>query len=92
MMRIEAVLTGEETIEAAGIVLKHRTPILAMARRLLEAGHAPAVVLACRWVDGAPTITQAIGDLAYWTVTETDRVRRFAKWVPNPMFGERDAA
>jgi hypothetical protein len=53
---INATLHADEIASAAGITVHHRTPILALARKLLAAGHNPEAVLVPTWADGQPSL------------------------------------
>jgi hypothetical protein len=64
-----------------------RTPLLSMARKLLEAGYDPALELRMTH-RGAKTISMRVklGDAAKLTVVENDRVSpRFGKYHVNPF-------
>ena len=88
---ITATLTGDDTAEALGITVTHRTPVLALCRKLEEAGHADQPMTVLR--DGKPVLNvSSIHGAAKRTVIETDKLSaRFGKFVPFVRFFEEQA-
>jgi hypothetical protein len=81
---IEAI-KGLGVISAEGIELSHRTPVLALCRALIAAGHADGPMIV-RDLDGVPLMTvRSIAEAAGVTVHENERIGPvFARWKPHP--------
>ncbi|WP_376956343.1 hypothetical protein ABNQ39_00060 (plasmid) [Azospirillum sp. A26] len=87
---ITATLTCEDTAEALGIAVTHRTPILALCRKLEEAGHADQPMTVLR--DGKPCLNvSSIHAAAKRTVVENDKTAaRWGKFVPFVRFMDEE--
>lgn len=87
---ITATLTGDDTAEALGITVTHRTPILALCRKLEEAGHADQPMTVLR--DGKPCLNvSSIHGAAKRTVVENDKTSaRWGKFVPFVRFMDEE--
>src|SRR5215471_2637700 len=71
-----AVLDGEE-------LTRHRAPLYAAARALLDRGVSPMATLRMRHQGSATvSISGVIGELAKLTVVEDDRGPRVVRWQP----------
>jgi hypothetical protein len=61
---IQAELTGSDTATAAGLMVRTHAPLLALCRKLIEAGHDPDRPLEA-WRDGTLALTvRTIGEAA----------------------------
>jgi hypothetical protein len=80
---IRAELVGIDTCIAAGQVARGATPVLAMCRQLIEAGHAPNLSLRAYRGDVLCVTVRRIGEGAALTVAEGSRdMPRFRRWKP----------
>lgn len=79
---IEAI-KGLGAIEAEGIEVQHRTPVLALCRALIAAGHADGPMIV-RDLDGRPLMTvRSIAEAAEVAVKENERIGPvFVKYRP----------
>jgi hypothetical protein len=89
---IIATLTRPGSISASGITLTHRTPVLQLARALIDGLPLPltaeqdAMTVMC---DGKPVMYASITGCASLTVAENANTGpRFAKWSPFTGVGD----
>jgi hypothetical protein len=80
---IRAEAMGSTTCIAVGITANGNAPVLALCRRLVEAGHNPDTPLQV-WRGSTLAVTvRSIGEAAQLAVKEPDRGRvHFARYVP----------
>ena len=78
---LRAELSGSTICSAAGQVAIGHTPVLALCRELIEAGHDPSTPLNVYRGDALALRIRSIGEAARLTVDEHNGTR-FAKWKP----------
>jgi hypothetical protein len=78
---IHAELFGDDRASAAGISAHGTAPLLALSRKLIEAGHGSATPLEAWRGNTLALRIRSIGDGARLTVDEHNGTR-FAKWKP----------
>lgn len=89
---ITATLTGSDTAAAMGITVTHRTPILALCRKMEEAGHDDQPMTVLRDGKPCPNVSSIHG-AAKRTVIENDKLSaRLGKFVPFVKFFEEEGA
>ena len=80
---IVAQITGSNRCDAEGLTVTGHAPVLAMCRRLIEAGYDPARPLHAYRGDTLCLKVRSIGEGAKLTVREDNREGlRLARWVP----------
>ena len=81
---IRANITGSDRCQAEGIAVRGAAPVLAMCRKLLDAGYDPARPLHAYRGDALALKVRSIGEGAKLTVNES-RAPRFIRWKPFPV-------
>jgi hypothetical protein len=82
---LRAILTGADTASAADLTVRARSPVLALCRKLIEAGHNASQPLHVYRGDKLALIVRSIGAGAALTVAENERWGpRFTPWKPMP--------
>jgi hypothetical protein len=66
---IKAQLRGDDTAEACGLTIRNSSPVLALCRRLIEAGHDPSTRLEAYRGDVLCLSIRSIGEAANLTVS-----------------------
>jgi hypothetical protein len=85
---LRADLAGSNACTAVGVTARGNAPILALCRRLIEAGHDPATPMQVYRGDTLALTVRSIGEGAKFTVEERDGQRpRFGPWKPRPPIG-----
>ena len=73
MQSLTAEYLTETSIRCGTVTVTHRTPALAMARKLIKLGTDPATILETRWhKTGQLSLRGSLGAFAKWTVEEND--------------------
>jgi hypothetical protein len=84
-MTIIATIIGSDTCTAEGITVRAAAPVLAMCRKLIEAGYDPALPLHAYRGDVLCLKIKSIGEGAKWTVADRPSGQMgFVKWTPPP--------
>jgi hypothetical protein len=78
---IRARITGSNHCEADGLTVRAAAPVLAMCRKLIEAGYDPARPLHAYRGDVLALRVRSIAAAAKLTVDES-RTPRFVRWKP----------
>jgi hypothetical protein len=86
MTPIRAEITGFDRCEAEGHTVRASAPVLAMCRKLVEAGFDPALPLHAYRADVLCLKVSSIGYGAKYTVDES-RSPRLVRWKPSPFGG-----
>jgi hypothetical protein len=78
---IRATLIGDNRCEAAGITVRGSAPVLALCRKLVEAGHDPAPALEAYRGETLCLRIRSIGEAAGLTVEDSRHgTPRFRRW------------
>jgi hypothetical protein len=83
---IRAEISGGDRCKAEGHTVKAAAPVLALCRRLIEAGYDPATPLHAYRGDVLCLKVRSIGYGAKWAVDES-RTPRLVRWKPSPFGG-----